>query len=91
MNSTATKALVKVLQKQEARTIGDWVKAQQSSHTYRPDLIRESELTQQSNEFLRVLIQTVQKAESDDVNAAEWNDVRDFLASLAGRGRFWQQ
>ncbi|HEX2828528.1 MAG TPA: STAS domain-containing protein [Burkholderiales bacterium] len=83
MSSTASSTLVKALNKNEAKTVADWVRSQQSSHTYRPDLIRENELTQQSTEFLRTLVQTLQNASSDDVVTAEWSEVRDFLAGVS--------
>ena len=83
MNSIASSSLVKVLQKHESRTVGDWLKSQQSSHAYRPDLIRENELAQQSGDFLKVLLHALQKAPSDDVASADWTEVRDFLAGVS--------
>jgi rsbT co-antagonist protein RsbR len=83
MNSIASTALVKLLQKHQAQTVTEWLKSQQASHAYRPDLIRENELQQQSREFLEVLVQALQKASSDDIGAPEWSGVRDFLGSLS--------
>jgi rsbT co-antagonist protein RsbR len=83
MSSTASSTLVKVLQKHEARTVAEWLKSQQGSHSYRPDLMKENELAQQSGEFLKVLLQTLHKAPPDDTASSEWRDVRDFLSGIS--------
>jgi rsbT co-antagonist protein RsbR len=83
MSSTASTTLVKMLTKHESRALADWMKSQQASHTYRPDLIRDTELAQQSREFLRTLVQTLEKASSDNLVSAEWSDVRDFLGGIS--------
>ena len=82
MNRIASSSLIEVLQKHESGIAAEWLKSQQGSHAYRPDLIRENELAQQSADFLKVLLPALQKASSADVMAAEWNDVRDFLAGV---------
>jgi len=83
MNSTSSSALVKALQKNEAKIIADWLKSQQASQSYRPDLIKERELSQQSTDFLRVLTQAIADAPGSDVDGSEWNNVRDFLAGVS--------
>ena len=83
MNRLASSALAKVLQKQQAQTAADWLKAQQASPNYRPDLIRENELAQQSRDFLDALARALQDASSDDIQAAEWDNVRDFLGGIS--------
>ena len=83
MSSTVSSTLVKALNKHEAEVLADWIRSQQSSHTYRPDLIKENELAQQSREFLRALVQTLGKAQTDDVEAPEWGDVRDALSGVS--------
>ncbi len=84
MKSLASSALVKVLRKHEPGIVTAWLRNQQSSPAYRPDLIKESELDQQSREFLKTLLQTLQKAPSDDIESAEWTELRDFLSGLSG-------
>ena len=83
MNSTASSALAKVLQKHEASTVSAWLKSQQASHAHRPDLIREPELAQQSRDFLKLLVKTLENGPSADVRAADWSDVTDFLSGLS--------
>ena len=83
MNSTASSTLAKLLQKHEAKTVAEWLKSQQASVAYRPDLIRENELARQSGDFLKALVQTLHKAPSADIASADWTDVRDFLAGIS--------
>ena len=83
MNSTASSTLAKVLKKHEGGLAAEWMKSQQASHAYRPDLIRDTELSRQSTDFLKVLGRTLQKASSDDTASAEWADVTDFLAGVS--------
>ena len=83
MNAIASSSLAEVLQKHEVKTLAAWLKSQKASGAYRPDLIREAELEQQSREFLGTLLETLQKAETDDVASAEWTDVRDYLTGVS--------
>ena len=83
MNAIASSSVAKLLQKHEVRTVADWLKSQQSSHAHRPDLIRQAELEQQSRDFLKVLLQTLQQAGSDDIASPEWSDARDFLTGIS--------
>lgn len=68
-----------VLAKNEKQLLEDWLKEQQKSSTYRPDLISEGELKQQSKEFLTLLTAATGSGNLDDIYAEEWADVRDAL------------
>ena len=53
------------------------------ARTLRPDLLRESELRQQSAEFLALLKGATQKADLTDLADPEWKPGLEFLAGLS--------
>jgi rsbT co-antagonist protein RsbR len=83
MKSIAAGKHVKMLQKNEAKLLADWLKSQTSAHTFRPDLIKESDLTEQSRQFLRLLLRALSQAGTDEIDAAEWADVRAMLGDVS--------
>ena len=83
MNSIASGPHVRSLQKNDARILADWVRNQTGSHTYRPDLLKESELAEQSRRFLKAFLQTLSTAGSGDIGAQEWTEVREMLGDIS--------
>jgi rsbT co-antagonist protein RsbR len=83
MKSIAAGLHVKMLQNKEAKLLADWLKNQTGSHTFRPDLIKDSELTEQSRQFLKLFLRTLSQETSDEIMAAEWSDVRDMLGDVS--------
>jgi len=79
MKSISSGPHVKLLLKNEAKLLSAWLAAQTGSHTYRPDLIKESDLAEQSKRFLAVFLQAASKASSDDIASAEWRTVLEHL------------
>jgi rsbT co-antagonist protein RsbR len=83
MKTGASGHLAALLKKSEKEILADWVKSQLASTTSRTDLIKESELREQSREFLQAFQAAVQQGNLDDIMASEWQEVRDFLAALS--------
>ena len=80
----AGQALRKVLAQSQKELLADWVQAQLSATTVRTDLMKESELREQSREFLSL----VQAAATDSGNlmqleGSHWTQARDFLARVS--------
>jgi rsbT co-antagonist protein RsbR len=71
-----------VLERYEAEILTDWLAAQKSAPTYRPDLIKEGELREQCREFLRLLTRATRDGVAD-VTGPTWQAVRDLLASVS--------
>jgi rsbT co-antagonist protein RsbR len=71
-----------ILERNEAAFLGDWVAAQKAAPTFRPDLIKEGELREQSREFLHLFTAAIRSG-SDDVNNPSWQPVRDLLAAVS--------
>jgi rsbT co-antagonist protein RsbR len=73
-----------VLRERRAELLDAWVKAQMAATGVRTDLISESELRVESDRFLAVLAEAVSAgAAASDINAAQFDAVRDQLAELS--------
>lgn len=76
-------ALSELLRVHESILLTEWIQEQKSSTALRPDLLNEKELQQQSAEFLSLLLQTIKKDGSLDINTSEYSVIRQFLANLS--------
>jgi rsbT co-antagonist protein RsbR len=83
MKTGASGQLAALLRKSEKELLGEWVQNQLASTGLRRDLIKESELREQSREFLQTFQRAVQHGNLDDIRTPEWQEVRDFLAALS--------
>ena len=83
MNAKAVNPLFGVLQTQDDSLLDAWLKAQTGSMVSRKDLIKESELREQSRKFLAVLRSAAEKGGGTDINGAAWDEARDFLRSIS--------
>jgi rsbT co-antagonist protein RsbR len=81
MPSAAT-ALDRVLSN-EQDLLREWVRLQLAAVTVHSDLMKESELREQSREFLSLFRSTLSKGASSATSAEEWAPVRDFLDSIS--------
>src|SRR5262245_17552938 len=83
MTSGAGQTIRDVFAKQEKELLTDWVQNQLSATSYRSDLLRESELREQSREFIALLQRALPEANLDRLDGEVWTPVRDFLTSLS--------
>src|SRR5690606_12896353 len=60
----------------EKELLAEWIKAQLGSATLRPDLLKESDLREQSRSFLSVLQKSLRPGASD-------GEAKDFLADVS--------
>jgi rsbT co-antagonist protein RsbR len=74
--------LARVLQKHEKMLLTDWLKEQLAATSLRSDLMKESELREQSRHFLNAFQSAVQNG-PEDFKAAEWNELREMLGGLS--------
>ncbi|MES1260459.1 MAG: STAS domain-containing protein [Acidobacteriota bacterium] len=79
-----------LLARHEPELLAQWVDEQLASTSLRRDLMRETELREQSRQFLELLREAAQAGNLNDIARPEWNSVREFLtdlsASRAGQG-----
>ena len=76
------KGLPGVLEHYEAELLSDWLREQSAGATRRTVKIKDSELRDQSQEFLR-LLKAAMKDEAEDTQGPKWTGVREMLANLS--------
>src|SRR3954463_5390940 len=67
----------------EEELLEEWMREQLESDTRRADLLSESELRQQSAEFLGALCEAAQSDNLNDITAPDWSQVREILTNLS--------
>jgi rsbT co-antagonist protein RsbR len=78
----AGQTLRKVIAQSHKELLADWVKTQLDATTLRSDLMKESELRDQSRELLS-LLQAAVESGSTQTDGPSWAPVRDFLARVS--------
>jgi len=71
-----------VLKKHESDLLAEWLKAQMATG-FRRDMIGESELQEQSREFLRLLQSATQSEDGDLHQTSSWAPMREMLKRLS--------
>jgi rsbT co-antagonist protein RsbR len=75
--------LPEVLAKHSPDLLSKWIAEQLAAVSSRKDLIKETELREQSRQFLSALGKAVQSGTSFDAGRAEWSAIADFLTDLS--------
>jgi rsbT co-antagonist protein RsbR len=78
----AGQTLRKIIAQTHKELLADWVQTQLGATTLRSDLMKESELRDQSREFLS-LLQAAIESGSTETAGPSWAPVRDFLARVS--------
>jgi rsbT co-antagonist protein RsbR len=78
----AGQVLQRILGKSPPELLTEWLQAQLAADTTRSDLMKESELREQSQEFLSLLQEAAQTG-VDRVDTAAWAPVWEFLGSIS--------
>jgi len=81
--ATAGTAIRSLFSTQEKEFLADWTEAQLNATSLRGDLMKESELREQSREFLALLRVAAQTGAMDRVDGVAWAQVRDFLQTVS--------
>jgi len=73
-----------MIARRESDLLADWMREQLAATTLRSDLMRESELREQSRQFLNLMIRAAsQQLSLNDINAPAWEETREFLSSIS--------
>jgi rsbT co-antagonist protein RsbR len=88
MNGSATNpanrgGLSTLLDKHESALLAQWISEQLTSSALRKDLMKESELRDQSKRFLSLLRTAAQSNDFTDTSRPEWGAIRDLLADIS--------
>jgi rsbT co-antagonist protein RsbR len=83
MSSNGKSKFPEIVAKHEADLLADWIKEQMNEGGHRLGALKESELREESREFLGLFRVAAQKGQLDDIRTAEWTEVREMLGSLS--------
>jgi rsbT co-antagonist protein RsbR len=83
MNVQRTSVLSAIFNDRPEEVLQRWLQLQVSEYTFRPDLINEAQLRDQSRNFFELLRVAVKDGAILDTNEMQWDDVRAFLAELS--------
>ncbi len=72
-----------ILSKYEKDLLDDWIQNQLSATTLRSDLMKESELREQSRQFLSALREAVEHGNPTDIQSADWAGMRELLTGIS--------
>jgi rsbT co-antagonist protein RsbR len=75
--------LRKIVTQSQKELVAEWVQAQLGATTLRSDLMKESELREQSRELLALLQAATASGNLAQIEGSDWNSVRDFLAKVS--------
>lgn len=78
-----TSKVAEIIQKNESALLQEWVASQLSGSRHRADLIKESELRDQSARFLTLLGRAIQSSGGTDTDGPAWADAREELAQIS--------
>ena len=74
--------VAQLLRKNERDVLQQWLSYQISAATMRADLIKESDLREESRRFLQLFTAVIQQ-NGDDENAGSWKSVKDMLREVS--------
>ena len=78
----AQTSLAQLFQKHQQQILDAWIKQQLAAASLRSDLLKESELREQSREFLKSFIDAAQ-AGAEDLDAPSWKSAKEVLSSIS--------
>jgi rsbT co-antagonist protein RsbR len=74
--------LQQLLGKSQKELLAEWLQTQLAADSSRLDLIKESELREQSREFLS-LLQEAARNDANSIDSVSWTPVKEFLAAIS--------
>jgi rsbT co-antagonist protein RsbR len=83
MAPSARSAIPNLLETHERMVLSSWMESQISAGSLRSGQIREDELKDQSQRFLREFVQALKSGEMDDPSGAAWSSVRELLGDFS--------
>src|SRR5215470_7833663 len=84
MNLNGKSRIPEVISKRESDLLADWLREQLAATTLRGDLMKESELREQSRQFLNLMVRAAsEQPNMGDINAPAWEEAREFLSGIS--------
>jgi rsbT co-antagonist protein RsbR len=79
----AGQVLQQIITKAHKELLAEWLQTQLTADTYRSDLMKESELREQSREFLALVQDAIRTGDLQNAESTAWTPVREFLAAIS--------
>lgn len=83
MTTTARSLLAGILAQRHSEILENWIQEQTSNATVRRDVIRESEMREQSRGLLAAIRTATQSGALDGIDGPAWGEARDLLRDLS--------
>jgi rsbT co-antagonist protein RsbR len=83
MAATTSSRIPDLLEKHQSRLLAAWLERQLGSGSLRSGQIKEDELKEQSQKFLREFLGGLKSAHADDVMGPGWSTVRELLGEFS--------
>jgi rsbT co-antagonist protein RsbR len=83
VNKDGMTRIPEIVKKYERELLAEWIEQQSTAVTSRRDLLKDSELQEQSREFLTLFREAVQSGDLHEMTTAAWDDVRESLSKLS--------
>jgi hypothetical protein len=77
------RVLIDFVTKDEAEILANWISEQLAGAGRRAGMIKDAELQANCREFLNLFRMAIAEGRTDDIEAANWTDVREMLKNLA--------
>lgn len=84
MSAVLKSRIPDILKRHEGDLLKDWVQRQLSDTTLRSDLMKESEIREQSAQFLNHLREAAQSGHMTDLSGAQWMPLKGLLSEISG-------
>jgi len=75
--------ILEILKKYERELLADWIEQQLAAVNLRRDLMNDTELQEQSLEFLSFFREAVQSGDVSDITGATWSNARELLGNVS--------
>jgi len=83
MTPSARSVIPALLETHEKMVLASWMESQIAAGSLRSGQIKEDELKDQSQRFLREFVQALKNGEMDDPTAAAWSSVQELLGGVS--------
>ena len=82
MKQSTASRIPALLKNHEKDLLASWVREQLAAATQRPDMLKETDLREQSRSFLAAL-QSAAQSSLEDISGESWSDVREILGEIS--------
>ncbi len=82
MNRLASR-LPAIVEQHQQEILAEWVRLQLESGAWRAGRLQESQLREESQRFLRLLVESIQGGIQFDARSSQWAGIREFLTELS--------